>query len=96
MIHVIDNYYIRVDTLSYTPTIDTGSVDKDGDIVYKNLGYCNSLRNAVKIIFQYRQKVEFIKNDFELSEALNRIEHINKEFEKCLDKCVEVGDKHVS
>ena len=48
MIHIIDDYYVTGGARDYTLLKDTHREDKNGNTVYKTLGYYGSVANAVE------------------------------------------------
>lgn len=48
MIHLYEDYYCRVDSVgNYTLQIDTHKTDKEGNPIYKSIGFHRSLKNCI-------------------------------------------------
>lgn len=51
MLHIIDDYYAKGDTLGYTVMRQKES-KKTGDTIYSTLGYCTSLAERIDIVIK--------------------------------------------
>lgn len=92
MIEVIDGYVIDVDTLSYTLKRETGSLDKDGNKVYRTYGYYNSLKSALTACTGFMQKEKLASDTFPLVEAINVYNQATERFEKLLELAIKEAE----
>lgn len=85
MLHIIDDYYAKGDTLGYTVAKRKES-KKTGEIFYTTLGYCTSLVECINIVIKDSTQEKINGEEvIELVEAL--------EFIKCQRRKVEEAIK---
>ena len=84
MLHIIDDYYAKGDTLGYTVMRQKES-KKTGDIIYSTLGYCTSLVECIDIVIKDSTQ-EKINGEgvIELVEALEFIKYQRRRIEEAI------------
>ena len=84
MLHIIDDYYAKGDTLGYTVMRQKES-KKTGDIIYSTLGYCTSLVECIDIVIKdsTQEKISG-KEVIELVEALEFIKRQRRKVEEAI------------
>ena len=86
MIHVIDDFYIKVGQLDFTLLRKTNSINKKTDeITYKVLGYYSSVFNAVEGIRKIMSRELTTEKDMELYEAVTAFKQIAERLEKATE-----------
>lgn len=86
MIHVIDDFYIKVGQLDFTLLRKTNSINKKTDeITYKVLGYYSSVFNAVEGIKKIMSRELTAEKDIELYEAVTAFKQIAERLEKATE-----------
>ena len=84
MIHIFENYYIQVEDKQFVALIKTEKPDKDGNPVYKQLGYYTTLEAAIDRI-RHRMFAEKLGSEVvEVSTVLELLKNLNKQFEVIL------------
>lgn len=88
MIHIIDDWYVTVETnpINYTVKRGTGKKDSKGRCKDKVYGYYNSLQNAIKAIRREIVADKFSTDSRTLCEAFQTIREIDARFEKIMEK----------
>ncbi len=85
MIHIIDDYYVTGGARDYTLLKDTHREDKNGNTVYKTLGYYGSVANAVEGLRKTLCRELTAGNNMELYEAVRAFKRIVKELERATE-----------
>lgn len=88
MIHIFNNYYIQVEDKQFVALIKLEKPDKDGNPVYKQLGYYTTLEAAICRIRHrvFAEKLE--KGVVEVHVALELLKNLNKQFEVILRSAI--------
>ncbi len=84
MITLIHDCVIDVNQNNYTLMLDKHKKDKSGNPVYEILGYYSNLESAICNAKDYHIKRQLESDIFTLSEAINVIKQVTKEFEDLL------------
>ena len=82
MVHIINDYYVTGQSRDYVLIKDTHKEDKNGDAVYKTLGYYSSIANAVEAIRKIQCRELTAKENMELCEAVNAFKAIADNLQK--------------
>lgn len=85
MIHIIDEYYVTGGARDYTLLKDTHREDKNGNTVYKTLGYYGSVANAVEGLRKTLCRELTAEKNMELYEAVRAFKGIAEELEKATE-----------
>jgi len=85
MIRVNDNYVIEVDPYNYTPKENLHRTDKNGDPLFKTIGYYNNLRSAVKGVLDYDIKKSLSDGDKSLYEAVRVLNEAYSRLDKLIN-----------
>lgn len=86
MIELIAGYAIKVDPLNYTLAFNTGKTNKNGEVVYRALGYYSTLRSAIKACIRYLIREQLSKDTYTLEEAIKIIDKNTKLIDELLNK----------
>ena len=62
MIKITDTYYLNADSNCYILCIKQDKLDKDGNVIYTNDGYCSSIEQALNGLIK-REVRKFISKD---------------------------------
>lgn len=84
MIHLEDKYYLQSTQYGWTLVTETGN-DKEGNPIYKPLGYFCSLSRAIKAYINRRVSNRICEGTFEFEEAVQILQEENKRFEILLE-----------
>lgn len=82
MVHIINDYYVTGQARDYALIKDTHKKDKNGDTVYKTLGYYSSIANAVEATRKIQCRELTAKENMELCEAVNAFKAIADDLRK--------------
>lgn len=88
MIKLINDYVVAVDSYNYTLQIDLHKTDKNGNSLYKTIGYYSDLKRAIKACIKDISKTELVSGMHTLIEAVRIIDDSNKRFEAILEKAL--------
>ena len=88
MVRVNDKYVIDVDPQNYTAQIDTKKSDKEGNPVYKTIGYYGTLYAAIKGIAENETREQLVNGEISLADALTKVRSVYQEFEQLFTKIV--------
>lgn len=84
MLHIIDDYYAKGDTLGYTVMRQKES-KKTGDIIYSTLGYCTSLVECIDIVIKDSTQEKISGEEvIELVKALEFIKRQRRKVEEAI------------
>lgn len=88
MIKIIDDYYVRADNFQFTALQGKNGKTKDGEdcITYRTLGYYTTLTGAIQGIRQFDTIEALSDGEWELDEAIDKIEEITNKFQKVLER----------
>ena len=89
MIELINDLWVKAETLNYTLLLDTKTVNKEGEVIYKPLAYVSTLEQAVRTARDYSIKNKLSKGKRDLPQAVQEIKQIDKEFAQLLAKVLE-------
>lgn len=92
MIKIIDNYYVRADNFQFTALQGKPGKTKQGDdcITYRTLGYYTTLTGAIMGIRQFDTIEALSDGEWELDEAIKKIQEITNKFQKVLERHINV------
>lgn len=87
MIHIIDDWYVTVETnpTNYIVRRGNGKKGKNGKHLDKARGYFNTLRSAVKFIRDQIIAEAHENGEGTLQQALSTISEVDKRFEKIME-----------
>lgn len=88
MIKLINDYVVRVDTMSYTLMVDTHKKDKKGNDLYKTVGYYSTLSSAIKGCIKDINRSKLAVDTITLEEAVKVIMESNESVTDLLNKCL--------
>ena len=89
MIELINDLVISVDQYNYALQLRTNKFDKEGRMIYRPIGYHDTLTKAIKGAKNYSIKNELKEGSRSLEEAINIVNGITKEFEELLNRVLE-------
>lgn len=87
MIKLIDNYEIHGNSYDYVLVQNSGKVDKQGNPVYKNLGYFRSIKSCIKACYRAMCLKAVEEEVLTLTEALDRFDAIYLKLENIIPRC---------
>lgn len=85
MIHVFGNYYVQLDGKQYIAVRKLEKSDKDGNPIYKFLGYYTKMSCALVCIKDKVFADKMGDRILELKTALLELKQINEDFKNILD-----------
>lgn len=91
MIRVDENYIIEVDERCYAVKIDMHKEDKNGNPIYKPVGYYGDIEGAIKGIIKSKVNKSLSEEIHTLESALKCVVDTSKEFGELLKKVIEDG-----
>ena len=84
MIELIEGYYIFGGDKDYTLKRATGGTDKNGEPVYKFVGYYGSVSGAIKGCYNDLARKMIQSNTYSLDQAVQALEKIELRFEEIM------------
>lgn len=84
MIELIEGYYIFGGDKDYTLKRTTGATDKQGNPVYKFVGYYGSVSGAIKACYNDLARKMIQSNTYALDEAVQALEKLEIRFEEIM------------
>lgn len=79
MIHIIDDYYVDGSAKDFTLFKKSDNKNKDGEYVYRPLGYYSSVSSCVEAVRKIRCRELTANQNMELCEAVQAFKHIAEE-----------------
>lgn len=87
MIELIDGYSIQGKEYDYALVFDTGRKNKDGDTIYKNIGYYNTVESCIKACYRHLCRKATASQLLTMSDAVVEFQRIEKRLEKIIPDC---------
>lgn len=85
MIHLIDDYYVLINSTEYILSKNTHKLNAKGEEIYNNISYHSTLKNAIKSFVTNCFKDSVIGDVIEFNEAISRLDDIYDKFKHLLD-----------
>ena len=86
-IELINNLYIKVDSLNYTVFQRTNKFDSDGKMIPKVVGYASSFGAALNVALIYCTRNDLLEGVSSLREALETVKKYKSELIDAAHKC---------
>ncbi len=88
MIRVNRKYVIDVDPQNYTAQVDLKKKNKDGEPLFKNIGYYGTLYGAIRGIAENETREQLADGEMSLADAIAKTKAVYEEFERLFEKMV--------
>jgi hypothetical protein len=86
MIELIDGYIIVAGDNDYTLKKATGGKDKDGNTIYRTVGYYSSISRAIKGCYSDLSREVIKGKAYTLKEAVQALESLEARFEEIMPR----------
>ena len=84
MIKLINDWELDSDGTGYVVRLNTGKVDKKGNLIYAKTKYPSTIEDGLKIVKRELLKDYIKENDVTMLELIKEMERLNEQFEKLL------------
>lgn len=89
MIRVNDDYVIAIGPYDYTAQMDVHKTNKEGEPIYKTIGYYPNTESALKAIVKDMIRTKLSNGTHNLEEAIRIIKECNSQFDDLLIRAIE-------
>lgn len=84
MIHILDNYYAKPDSIGFSLVKASGKINKKGEPTYTTIGYCGDINEVCWLAYRTIAGEKLSEVNYELKEAILILQETKNNIERAL------------